>query len=144
MARESRGSLPSEMPTTLQNIMVQINELQAKAEKVKAAEKTDVVGRIKEAIEVYGIEPGDLFGSTRKYQTRIKHGARSIPTPVKKAGSKRRARRFFTDEQKIEMVKQHAKLVASGKTRTEATKKVGVSDPIIRNWYKKFPDAAKA
>jgi DNA-binding protein H-NS len=49
---------------TLAHIQKQIAALEAKAAKLREAEKAGVIARIKEAIEVYGIAPRELYSST--------------------------------------------------------------------------------
>ena len=49
---------------TLAQIQKQIAALEAKAAKLREAEKAGVIARIKEAIEVYGIAPRELYSST--------------------------------------------------------------------------------
>jgi DNA-binding protein H-NS len=48
---------------TLAQVQKQIAALEAKAAKLREAEKVGVIARIKEAIEVYGIAPRELYGS---------------------------------------------------------------------------------
>lgn len=51
------------MPKTLAQIQKQIARLEEQARAIKEREVSDVVGRIKEAIEFYGLTPADLgFG----------------------------------------------------------------------------------
>jgi DNA-binding protein H-NS len=49
---------------TLARIQKQIAALEAKAAKLREAEKAGVIARIKEAIEVYGIAPREIYSST--------------------------------------------------------------------------------
>ncbi len=49
---------------TLAQLQRQIAALEAKAAKLRDAEKLGVVARIKEAIKVYAIAPQELYGST--------------------------------------------------------------------------------
>lgn len=53
-------------PSTYAELQKHIAELQLKAEALKAQEVSDVIGRIREAIQVYGITAEDLFGSPRR------------------------------------------------------------------------------
>lgn len=50
------------MAQTYARIQKQIAALQAEAERMRKAEKDDVIARIREAIRVYTIEPRELFG----------------------------------------------------------------------------------
>lgn len=52
-------------PSTYAETQKQIAELQSKAEALKAQEVRDVIGRIQEAIAVYGLTPDDLFGGSK-------------------------------------------------------------------------------
>jgi DNA-binding protein H-NS len=49
---------------TLAQVQKQIAALEAKAAKLREAEKAGVIVRIKEAIKVYGIAPRELYSST--------------------------------------------------------------------------------
>lgn len=49
---------------TLAQVQKQIAALEAKAAKLREAEKAGVIARIKEAIKVYGIAPRDLYSAT--------------------------------------------------------------------------------
>jgi DNA-binding protein H-NS len=49
---------------TLAQVQKQIAALEAKAAKLREAEKAGVIARIKEAIKVYGIAPRELYSST--------------------------------------------------------------------------------
>jgi DNA-binding protein H-NS len=49
---------------TLAQVQKQIAALEAKAAKLREAEKAGVIARIKEAIEVYGIAPRELYSSS--------------------------------------------------------------------------------
>ena len=52
-------------------IQKQIDSLLAKAEAVRKAEKSQVIERMKAAIEVYHITPEDLFGKTVKQAMKL-------------------------------------------------------------------------
>ena len=47
---------------TYADVVEQINKLQAEAESLKQSEIDDVVGRIRQAVDVYGLTPEDIFG----------------------------------------------------------------------------------
>jgi DNA-binding protein H-NS len=49
---------------TLAQVQKQIAALEAKAAKLREAEKAGVIARIKEAIKVYGIAPRELYSAT--------------------------------------------------------------------------------
>ena len=49
---------------TLAQVQKQIAALEAKATKLREAEKAGVIARIKEAIKVYGIAPRELYSAT--------------------------------------------------------------------------------
>ena len=51
------------MKKTYAAVVQQIEELKVKAEGLKRAEVAEVVGRIKEAIQVYGLTANDLFSN---------------------------------------------------------------------------------
>lgn len=52
------------MPKTYQQIQLEIQKLQAEAERLRAKEANDVAARIREAITVYGFTPEVLFGKS--------------------------------------------------------------------------------
>lgn len=49
---------------TYSDVVQQIEKLQARAEELKRAEANGVIARIREAVEVYGLTPDDIFGNT--------------------------------------------------------------------------------
>jgi DNA-binding protein H-NS len=53
------------MARTFAQIQKQIDALQREAEKVRTREVQGVIGRIKEAITVYGLTPEDLFRASK-------------------------------------------------------------------------------
>lgn len=57
----------------------QIADLQVQAEKARLQEVADVVSRIREAINVYGLTPDDLFGPTRRRAAPSAKAAASAP-----------------------------------------------------------------
>lgn len=57
-----RGKTAKRATQTFFEIQQQIAELQAQAERVKQQEVRDVIDRIREAIEAYGLTPDQLFG----------------------------------------------------------------------------------
>jgi DNA-binding protein H-NS len=63
--------------TTYRDLTAQIAKLQAEAEKLRGAEKAGVIGRIREAIDLYGISAQDLGFS--------KSGKSAAPRGVAKA-----------------------------------------------------------
>jgi transposase-like protein len=130
MATTKKPSLPE--------LMAQIAELQAQAEKVKDREKTDVIARIRDAIEVYGITPSELFDRAGK----AKRGAEVAKQAKATRRPKRRARRVFSDADKQRLVNEHAAHVATGLTFAAASDKIDVSDPLVRSWYVRFPPKA--
>src|SRR5688500_9469814 len=69
------------MAQTLTQIMKQIDDLKRQAEKVKQQEVTEVIGRIKEAIALYGLSASDL--GLRKQ--------RAAPVAAKRRGRKAKA-----------------------------------------------------
>ncbi|PZP98292.1 MAG: nucleoid protein H-NS [Variovorax paradoxus] len=62
----AKAKAPISAPSTYAEMQKQIAELQSKAEALKAQEVKDVIGRIREAIAVYGLTPDDLFGGSNK------------------------------------------------------------------------------
>lgn len=62
----AKAKAPTSAPSTYAEMQKQIAELQSKAEALKAQEVKDVIGRIREAIGVYGLTPEDLFGGASK------------------------------------------------------------------------------
>lgn len=72
------------MAKTWTQIQKQISQLQKEAASIKAKELDGVVGRIKEAVEHYGLTPKDIFGVATT-------GAKGIArkTKGKKAASKK-------------------------------------------------------
>jgi DNA-binding protein H-NS len=65
------------MTQTYAQLQKQIASLEAQARKAKSAETDAVIGRMKEAIAVYGITAADLFGGKSAKAARSK-GARQI------------------------------------------------------------------
>jgi DNA-binding protein H-NS len=65
------------MTQTYAQLQKQIASLEAQARKAKSAETDAVIGRMKEAIAVYGITAADLFGGKSAKAARSK-GARPI------------------------------------------------------------------
>ncbi|OJA94313.1 H-NS histone family protein [Burkholderia ubonensis] len=66
--------------TSYRELQAQIEVLQAQAEWVRLEEKKAAVSRIREAIALYDLTPGDLFGDLpRKPRRRAKRG----PVPPK-------------------------------------------------------------
>ncbi|KVQ09999.1 DNA-binding protein [Burkholderia ubonensis] len=70
--------------TSYRELQAQIEVLQAQAESVRLEEKKAAVSRIREAIALYDLTPGDLFGDLfgdlpRKPRRRAKRG----PVPPK-------------------------------------------------------------
>ena len=61
----AKAKAPISAPSTYAEMQKQIAELQSKAEALKAQEIKDVIGRIREAIEVYGLTSDDLFGGVK-------------------------------------------------------------------------------
>jgi DNA-binding protein H-NS len=61
----AKAKAPISAPSTYAEMQKQIAELQSKAEALKAQEVKDVTGRIREAIDVYGLTPDDLFGAVK-------------------------------------------------------------------------------
>jgi DNA-binding protein H-NS len=61
------------MPKTYSHLMKEIEALQAEAENLRRREVEEVIARIKEAVEVYGLTTEDLFGDAgRKRRTPVK------------------------------------------------------------------------
>jgi transposase-like protein len=128
--------------TTLPELMAQIAALQAEAEKVKGKEKADVIGRIKEAIEVYDILPGELFDG-KKPKGALNKGATWRTKPV--MGTKtRRPKRTFTEAERNRLVERHKELVESGLSFSQAAAKVDITDSLMRLWYERTKGKPKA
>lgn len=64
---------------TLAQVQKQIAALEAKAAKLRQAEKVGVIARMKEAIKVYGIAPRELYNST---PVKAKSGRKNAMTPA--------------------------------------------------------------
>lgn len=81
------------MAKTWIQIQKQISQLQKEAASIKARELDGVVGRIKEAVEHYGLTPQDIFGVAAT-------GTKGIAgkTKGKKAGKKAPLPAKFRDE----------------------------------------------
>ena len=54
------------MARTLVQIQREMEKLEKEAERVRAAEVAEVIGKIKKAIDFYGITVADLFGAKAK------------------------------------------------------------------------------
>lgn len=72
------------MSRTYADVMQEIDGLKAEAAQLKASEVADVIGRIKQAIEVYGLSAADL-GFSRPGP---KPGRKPGPKPGRKPGRK--------------------------------------------------------
>jgi DNA-binding protein H-NS len=77
------------MSKNLNTLLKQIAQLQKQADALRSREKTEVVGRIKEAIAHYGISTDELFGeapakATRKRAAKVQGKVRK--TAAKKVG----------------------------------------------------------
>ena len=72
------------MARTLVQIRQQIQMLEREAESVKTKEVAGVIGRIREAIEFYGLSAADLFGTKPKKAVRAKGTARGSAEKVAK------------------------------------------------------------
>ncbi|MBL8290039.1 MAG: H-NS histone family protein [Rubrivivax sp.] len=88
---------------TYQQILKQIEGLQAEAEKQRRAEVADVIAKIRSAIVTYGLTAGDLgFGGTRsaaaKGATRKKPGRKPGRPRKVAAASGRKVAPKFRDE----------------------------------------------
>lgn len=59
------------MAKTLVQLQAEIDKLQAEAEALRSRERTDVIGRIKEAISAYGLTAADLGLSSRRGRPRV-------------------------------------------------------------------------
>jgi DNA-binding protein H-NS len=70
------------MARELQSVLKQIEQLQRRADALRAREKSDVVGRIKEAIAHYKITPDELFGTAAKGRKRASAKPASRVKPV--------------------------------------------------------------
>jgi DNA-binding protein H-NS len=66
---------------TLAQVQKQIALLEAKAAKLREAEKAGVIARIKEAIKVYGIAPPELYASTPVKAKSKQKNANATSTP---------------------------------------------------------------
>src|ERR1700754_4208774 len=82
------------MAQTLLQIQRQMAKLQKDAERLKKAEATGVIARIKAAIEAYGLTPQDLFGGKPAKPMASSSGAASNP---KKSKSKLNQTAQFAD-----------------------------------------------
>ena len=72
------------MARTLVQIQREMEKLEKEAERVRAAEVAEVIGKIKRAIDFYGITAADLFGTkTRAVATakrKYTRGAKAAPS----------------------------------------------------------------
>lgn len=109
---------------SLRQVLDQIEVLQKEAAELRAREVKDVVARIQEAIEHYGLTPKDLFPSA----PRAKGAAEA---PVKKVRRKRAA-----TGKRGAGVPKYADPSGSGKTWTGQGKRPG--------WYVAALDSGKA
>lgn len=82
------------MARTLVQIRQQIEKLEQEAKSVKAKEVAGVVGRIREAIDFYGLTAEDLFGTKAKKVGRPKGVAK---VAVKSPTNKKPAQAKFKD-----------------------------------------------
>jgi DNA-binding protein H-NS len=78
------------MARTWAQIQKQIAQLQKEAESIKSKELDGVIGRIKEAVEHYGLTTKDIFGAAAGSAPRVarktrgrKAGAKKSPLPPK-------------------------------------------------------------
>ena len=108
------------MARTLVQIRQQIEKLEQEAESVKTKEIAGVVGRIREAIDFYGLTVEDLFGTKDKKAGRPK-GVAGVA--VKSGASKKAAVARFKDPNSDKTWTGHGKrpgwfveAVASGKS----------------------------
>ncbi|MBB3291674.1 DNA-binding protein H-NS [Mitsuaria sp. BK045] len=108
---------------SLRQVLDQIDVLQKEAAELRAREVKDVVARIKEAIEHYGLTPKDLFSSAPRAKA-------AAEAPVKKARRKRAA-----TGKRGAGVPKYADPSGSGKTWTGQGKRPG--------WYVAALDGGK-
>ena len=120
----------TEMPKrSLRQVLDQIEVLQKEAAELRAREIKDVVARIQEAIEHYGLTPDDLFTSGRRAKT-------AATAPVKKVGRKRAGgTKRATGGKRGAGVPNYADPSGSGKTWTGQGKRPG--------WYVAALDGGK-
>jgi len=90
------------MAKTLAQIQSQINKLQREAEALRAKEIAGVVGRIREAIDHYGLTAADLFGpraGARTAKRAARAGAAAPQAKPAKPAAKPPAPAKYQDEQ---------------------------------------------
>ncbi|ARN18601.1 H-NS family nucleoid-associated regulatory protein [Piscinibacter gummiphilus] len=71
------------MAKTIAQMTAEIEKLQRQIEAARSREVDGVVGRIREAIDFYGLTPEQLFGSKAKTQGNGKASRRTAAKPVK-------------------------------------------------------------
>lgn len=78
--------------TTLESLTAQIAELQAQADALRKQEMADVIGKIKTAIEHYGLTAADLglAATARKPGRPAKAAASSSEKPARKNAAKKK------------------------------------------------------
>jgi DNA-binding protein H-NS len=119
------------MALTLVQIREQIEKLEKQAENIKPKEVADVVGRIRVAIEFYGLTAADLFGTKAKKAGRPKGTAGVVvKKAAKKPGKKEEAIAKYADPASGKTWTGHGKrpgwfveAIAAGKTAEELSVK---------------------
>ncbi len=88
--------MPKKSNLTYLDLKAEIDKLQAQAEKAKASERTDVLSRIKQAIEVYDFTAADLGLPTKGRKAGAP--AKTIKKLGRKPGPKAKAAVKYKDD----------------------------------------------
>ena len=104
---------------SLRQVLNQIEVLQKEAEELRALEVRDVIVRIREAIDHYGLTPDELFPNSRKTKANATKPRREVGRSRAKSGASAAKRVAKTG------VPKYADPTGSGKTWTGQGKRPG-------------------